>query len=153
MANLATKAPNFTRENAPDMARRATESRLAREAREKAEDRQRDIEARALAISREIRVDPDDARKMRVQKQIDLLLTDMEATKDADKRLRFGAAIERLWKLVQPTAGVQRPGRTRRESARIEPEPEPSTPQENLREIKVSSENGSNSALPSEPNG
>lgn len=58
--------------------------------------------------------DDDEARRIRVQKQIDSLLTDMEETSSLALRLKIGAALERLWKLVQPTAGVlkqsRRPG-------------------------------------------
>jgi hypothetical protein len=41
-------------------------------------------------------------------------------------RLLLGKAVAELWKLVQPTAGVQKPGRSRR----IEPPMPAPTPQE-----------------------
>lgn len=109
--NIATKAPDITPEVAREFQRRATISRMARIEREKAEERQRDIEARALAISRQITPDSDEARRNRVQKQIDHLLTDMESAKSVVVRLRISAALDRLWKLVQPTAGVLRPSK------------------------------------------
>ena len=102
-------APPITRETAGDMARRATASRVARIEREKAEDRQRDIEARALAIERESKPDPDDARKSKTLIQIDKLdkLIDAALTRsDEDTFLKLAGAKEKLWKLVQPTAGV-----------------------------------------------
>lgn len=102
MWNPATKAPNFTRENAAEMARRATRARVARLNRESAE-----LAAERAANARD--PDDDDARKRRVQKQIDLLLGDMESAKSVKVRLACSAALERLWKLVTPTAGVLRP--------------------------------------------
>lgn len=102
MANLATKAPNFTRENAAEMARRATKSRLARITREKM------IERHASTH------DPDDARNARVKRQVDLLLDEMDRAKSWQRRDKISRAIERLWKLVQPTAGALRPGRRSR---------------------------------------
>lgn len=126
MANLATKAPNFTRENAADMARRAVESRLAREAREKAEDRQRDIEARALAISRETRPEPDEARKLKVQKQIDILLDDMIGA-DLKERLAISRTLSDLWKLVQSVPGSSK-GRASRPAPPAPPAPMPQEP-------------------------
>jgi hypothetical protein len=100
----ATKAPNFTRENAAEMARRATRSRLARIEREK------QIEATRQA-TRAAGPDTDDARRARVQRQIDLLLTDMETAATLTQRLKLGSAIERLWRLVQPTMAAVKPGR------------------------------------------
>ena len=114
------KAPNFTRENAAEMARRATISRLARLKRESEE---REARRRAEATL----CHPDDARRARVQKQIDLLLTDMESAKSIDVRLKIGAAIERLWRLVQPTAGVMKQGAKGRGNR---PMAMPLTPQE-----------------------
>lgn len=109
MFDPATKAPNFTPANAADMARRSAVSRVARIEREKAENRQRDIEARALAISRETVPDPDEARKNATLKQIDRLdkMIDAALTRaDEDTFLKLAGAKEKLWKLVQPTAGV-----------------------------------------------
>jgi aromatic ring hydroxylase len=128
MFDPATRAPLITRETAADMARRAAASRVARIQREKAEERQRDIEARALAISRETTPDPDDARKAKVLKQIDKYLSEM---KDAsiEERIAIGKAVKDLWPLTLPTAGVNKP---RQSSSRPAP-PTPSqiaTPQE-----------------------
>lgn len=63
----------------------------------------------------------DECRKRRVQKQIDLLITDMEEASSFDKRKEIAFAIERLWKLVQPTAGVSKPARNRPQAAPVEP--------------------------------
>ncbi len=110
---LDTKAPNFTRENAGEMARRATISRVAREKRER-EQLKAAIESEKLALAS--MPQNDDARRARVQKQIDVLLNDMESASSLEKRLQLGSAIERLWKLVQPTAGVLRPNKQSRRS-------------------------------------
>ena len=48
----------------------------------------------------------DEARKARVAKQVDVLIGSLEKAKSDEQRLPLVAAIERLWKLVQPTAGV-----------------------------------------------
>jgi hypothetical protein len=115
------KAPNFTRENAAEMARRATVAREARRAREK-------------AILREYAKNPpvdadDDARRKRVLKQIarcDSLLLSCEP-KDFP---RFTAAKERLWNLVLPKAGVLRPRKSdRSRMPEVRPSVEPVTPQ------------------------
>jgi len=112
------KAPNFTHENAADMARRATISRLERIKREKEEAQRAAREAAPIA---------DDARKNRTLKQLDLLdglIDDALAAKDADKFLKLSAAKERLWKLVSPTAGVLRPGK-RGAGAAVRPSVQP----------------------------
>ena len=108
MSNLATLAPKFTPENASEMGRRGAMSRKLNREREKLRLQQLEELERKSPIP-----DDDEARKRRVQKQIDMLLNDMEKAKDLDKRLRIGAAIERLWKLVQPTAGVLKPSAKR----------------------------------------
>lgn len=126
LGNPANLAPRFTSENAREMQRRALESRLAREAREKAEELEKDIAARARIIA----PDPDERRKQRVQKQIDSFLDAMEKTDDVDKKRELGRSVSDLWKLVQATAGQLRPGRARRESAPMlaEAQPMPSIP-------------------------
>ena len=105
--NLATKAPNFTRENAGEMARRATVSRLARIAREREQ---------AAAAARAAAPVTDDARKQATLRQLDKLDVLIDAALDKCKQddfLRLSAAKERLWKLVQPTAGALKPQRNR----------------------------------------
>lgn len=120
------KAPNFTSDNARMMALRSVASRKENRKREKEA-----FEAGRQAALDERPTD-DDARKVRVQRQIDILLTDMEKTKSVDVRLRIAAALDRLWKLVTPTAGVLRP--KNRPSGAVarpayEPVPVDSTPQ------------------------
>jgi len=108
MSNLATKAPNFT----PETARQAAANSLISRKRNK--EREKQILAEAQAMLRlSVNADPEEARIRRVKGQIDGLLDDMEGA-SLKQRLIIGAAIERLWKLVQPTAGVQKPGRSRR---------------------------------------
>jgi len=102
--NPATLAPPFTKENAREMALRGAATRKRNRELEK------QLLAQAADLARKIALPSDDeARKSRVQKQIDILLTDMEKTKSVDVRLRISAALDRLWKLVTPTAGVLRP--------------------------------------------
>ena len=112
MSNLATKAPNFTPENAAEMARRSAASRRTRIEREQAEERQRDVEARALALAHI--PDPEEKRVSRTKKQIDRLLSDMESERDSSERRKIAGSISDLWKLVQPTAGVSHPRNARR---------------------------------------
>ena len=131
MANLATKAPNFTVENAKEMSRRAVEARKTKRIREK----------ELLAILQEQarlteKPAPDEARKQRVLRQIDDYLDDMKGA-SLKTRLMIGKAVAELWKLVQPTAGVQKHSRSRQQQAPVEP----LIPQENLREIKDLSSN------------
>jgi hypothetical protein len=105
MANPATKAPNFTRENARAMQIKATASRLARIQREKDE-----LQAMKDALARI--PETEDARRTRTLKQLDMLdaLIDRALNLgNSDKFLKLSAAKEKIWKLVQPTAGVLRP--------------------------------------------
>jgi hypothetical protein len=109
--NATNLAPPFTRENARAMQLRATQSRVARIEREKAE-RLHDMAVKvALELNEARAPDDDEARKRRVQKQIDLILGDMERAKSVKVRLACSAALERLWKLVTPTAGAFRPSK------------------------------------------
>lgn len=127
------KGALFTVENAAEMARRSVEARA------NAKERDRLAAAQAEELARTSAATSDELRRLRVQKQIDLLLLDMEAAKSIEKRLQLGSAIERLWKLVQPTAGVNRPSR---QSRRNQVEAQPiETPQENLQQIKDSAKN------------
>jgi hypothetical protein len=106
--NYATKAPNFTRDNAAEMARRATRSRVARIAREKAE---REAATRAAAPI------TDDARKEATLLQLDKLDVLINQALDSGNEasfLRLSAAKERLWNLVCPKAGSLRPTRNKR---------------------------------------
>lgn len=74
-------------------------------------------------------VTDDETRKKRMLKQIDLLLADMENTTAIKQRLVIGAALERLWKLVQPTAGTLKPQRQARSSRPVAEPMQPQTPQ------------------------
>jgi hypothetical protein len=96
------KAPPFTRANAAEMAMRSNAAQRARR-----EEHER-LTAQAA------RVTTDDARRTRTLKQLDLLdglIDDALAKKNTTLFLRLSAAKERLWKLVQPTAGVLKPGK------------------------------------------
>jgi hypothetical protein len=91
------------------MARRATRSRLARIERERAE-------AQAVKDALASRPEPEDTRKERTLKQLDKLdvLIDRSLNLgNSTQFLKLSAAKERLWKLVQPTAGVLKPGKER----------------------------------------
>ena len=110
------KAPPFTRENAAEMARRATASRLARIA---AERRERDNLATAIEG-----MDAEMARKARVLKQI-ARIDDLLDSCARDEVPGLVGAKEKLWSLVIPKAGSLRPQSQprRRQSASL---PEPS---------------------------
>ena len=99
-------APQFTRENAAEMARRSNQSRKERKKREMLAEEKRDIQARALALA--FVPDPEERRANRVKKQIDGLLNDMEHERDSAERRKIAASIADLWKLVEPTAGVKK---------------------------------------------
>jgi hypothetical protein len=111
MANLATKAPNFTVENAKAMSARAVEARRIKREREK------ELLALAEKLARSTAKPSDDeSRKLRTLKQIDELDKRIDAALDDDDDdlfLKLCGAKERLWKLVQPTGGVAKPGRGR----------------------------------------
>ena len=99
MSNPATKAPNFTHENAAEMSKLAHAAIKARKEREKA----------ILASQRPI---TDDARKDQTLRQIDRLdkLIFCALDDNDEKRfLKLTSAKEKLWKLVQPTAGALKP--------------------------------------------
>jgi hypothetical protein len=121
MANLATKAPNFTPETARFYALKAQESRKQNKEREK---------ALLAMLTEQARITekplPDEARKQKVLNQIDEYLDDMKG-KPLKTRLMIGKAVAELWKLVQPTAGVVRPRRVDRQ----QPSAQPVIPQEN----------------------
>lgn len=122
MANLATKAPNFTRENAAEMARRATASRIANREREKQLARQALVMEQADA--------GDEARKKRVMRQIARCDELLEDTDDPETFVKLTSAKERLWNLVFPKAGVNRPRQSSRRNGAT-PQPvvvEPETP-------------------------
>lgn len=107
------KAPNFTRENAGAMARLATAARV-RNQQARVAQALADGQAREKA-EREKLPAPDDARRDRTLKQLDLLdnLVDAAlAAGDADRFLQLSQAKDRLWKLVQPTAGALRPSKS-----------------------------------------
>ena len=107
MSNLATKAPNFTPENASAYGRKGALARKASIQREK------ELLAQALiqnAMSE--KPAPDEARRQRVLFQIDSYLDEMKG-KPIKTRLLIGRAVAELWKLVQPTAGVSKPGQSR----------------------------------------
>ena len=123
MANLATKAPNFTPECASEMGKRGAAARLATLKR-----RKEAAEAEKQAALNALPTD-DEARRRRVQKQIDMLLTDMEESSSLKERLAIGSALERLWKLVQPTAGSLKPSREKSRRSSPTPQPVASTPQ------------------------
>jgi hypothetical protein len=127
MSNLATKAPNFTSESGRTAGINSGISRkLLRE-------REKQLRAKVEELDRLTRIPTDDeTRKQTTLKQIDALdkrINDALDDDDEERFLKLTAAKERLWKLVQPTAGVNKP---RQASSRPHP-PTPSqieTPQE-----------------------
>lgn len=101
MANLQNLAPQFTKENAADMARRAVASRVAREQRERA--------------ARQLLAPPtEDASRLQTLDQLQRIDGEINRAldrRDWDSLPTLTAAKERLWKLVRPTAGQLKPGR------------------------------------------
>jgi len=112
MSNPATKAPNFTPENAAEFGRRGG---LARKA---SFQRERELVEQARKwLAESPKPNTDEARKNVTLNQIDALDARINNALDDDDEERFlklTAAKEKLWKLVQPTAGVNKPGRSRR---------------------------------------
>lgn len=106
----------FTRENAGEMARRATRSRLERIAREEEEER----EAR-LRDARLPRDASEDAKKLRVQRQIETCDNMLEDCDDPVMFVKLVAAKARLWELLYPKPGSLRPKAGRVERAPVQP--------------------------------
>ena len=121
MANLATKAPNFTKENARAFAMKGAATRKANREREKL------LLAQAAELARlNPKPTDDQARKETTLIQIDKLdqlINRALERKDDDLFLRLATAKEKLWKLVQPTAGVMKPSRISKRT--IEPTAKP----------------------------
>lgn len=66
----------------------------------------------------------DDSRKQRMLKQIDLLDTDIESTRDPELRCKLITAKARLWELLYPKPGSLRPKQqSRAERAPVQPLP------------------------------
>ncbi len=106
------RAAPFNAQNAAEMARRSHIVRAERKAALEAElERQKQI----AALSPQPH--SDDARLIRVKRQIDSLLDDMEDAVTVRERMQIGAAVERLWKLVQPTAGALKPQKQSRNAS------------------------------------
>ncbi len=111
----------FTPDNAAEFARRSWAAR-----------RQRAAEAKLNPPPAAIVLPPsdEDARRKTTLRQIDKLDVMIDAAldeSDSDAFLSLSGAKERLWKLVQPTAGVLRPNK---QSRRNQAEPMPiQTPQ------------------------
>jgi hypothetical protein len=66
----------------------------------------------------------DEARRKRTLRQIQCLdkLIDKSLERDDEESfVKLAAAKEKLWKLVQPTAGVNRPGRQSKRNAEAQP--------------------------------
>lgn len=125
MGNLATKAPNFTSQTAKDRQRNSVASRLANKIARIEREKQLELErAKSFPL-------PDENRKAETLKQIDRLDSLINSAlddADEDRFIKLSAAKERLWKLVQPTAGVARQRRGDRQLPSAQPI---STPQEN----------------------
>ena len=92
------KAPPFTRENAREFQRRATESRRRNKAARTASDP-------ASAAQPMV-----DLRGRRVMCQIDAVLDRLDAVGDNDDtRANLTQCLDKLWSMVLPKAGVMRP--------------------------------------------
>jgi len=120
MSNPATLAAPFTKENARAMALRSHAARRL--------NRERENIFRANAAPA-----PDDARRAQALKQLDALdvmINDAINKGNEAQFLKLINAKEKLWKLVQPTAGVNRPARPGRQSRQpmIQPVETPKEP-------------------------
>ena len=115
MANLATKAPNFTSESG---SRAGIQSGISRKL---LRQREKDLLAKTQELERLTqRPNDDETRKATTLRQIDgvdKLINNALDDADEERFLKLTAAKERLWKLVQPTAGVMRPGRNQARKA------------------------------------
>ena len=110
MSNPATKAPNFTLNNAREMAERSVRVR-----RENAKRESEAFEAGKLAALASVPND-EETRRKETLRQIDALDRRINEAIDEDDEPRFlklAIIKDKLWKLVQPTGGVSKPGRSR----------------------------------------
>lgn len=105
--------PNFTSSNAREMALKSAEVRRAARDARIARKLQREAEQDNPAVS------SDDTRRVRCARQVDVLLGSLEKAKSDEARFAIIAALEKLWKLVQPTAGVAKPKRGRIEAPTV----------------------------------
>lgn len=106
----------FTKENAGEMARRATVARLARIKRDKEEAfAERERRARMPIDASE------DAKKLRVQKQIETCDRMLDECCDPELFVKLTMAKERLWNLIYPKPGSLRPKQSRQDRAPISP--------------------------------
>ncbi len=128
---LAFKAPNFTKENAGDMARRAT---IAREARRHGEKISREIAQTRPAIEVEVH------RVSKAMAKLSVMSKDYA---------RLANLLDSLWDKAFPKQGTAKGKRSRGESSRIEPD-EAETTQENSPQFKHSGENPSAEASASQ---
>ena len=126
MSNPATKAPNFTSESG---SRAGIQSGISRKL---LRQREKDLLAKTQELERLTqRPNDDETRKATTLRQIDgvdKLINNALDDEDEERFLKLTAAKERLWKLVQPTAGVMRPGRGKERRAAPIASPTPQAP-------------------------
>lgn len=106
-------APPFTRENAAEMARRATRSREENRARLKRGEMK-------LPASR------PDLAQCRAVRQVNKILAWMETEIDRDKYAQLCAMLDKVWNMAYPKAGVMRPraGNQRRSAPSVTETPQ-----------------------------
>lgn len=92
--------PLFTSENAAELARL---SHIARKQRKAAAAAAAAEQARLDAVAAE---SPENARKLRIEKQIDVLLDKLANCKDNRLTVQLVSALDKLWNLLYPRAGV-----------------------------------------------
>lgn len=128
MANLATKAPNFTSESG---SRAGIASGISRRL---LREREKDFLAKTKELERlTSRPNDDETRKQTTLKQIDALdkrINEALEEDDEERFLKLSSVKEKLWKLVQPTAGVLKQRSQRPHPAPVEPISPVNTPQE-----------------------
>ena len=108
------KAPPFTAETAAAAGRLGGKRSAEAKAKAREERRLLILQARIQATA-----SGDDSRRTRTLSQIDLLDNAIDDALERglhERALELVGAKDRLWKLVQPTAGSLRPGRSRREA-------------------------------------
>ncbi len=132
----------FTRENAREKSAKGNQVRWSRWREAKLAEKQRK-EAAANPVFVHS-ANPDEMRECTIQqlKRLDAMINQALDSSDAKAFLTLSKSKCDLWKLVQPTAGVMRPGRqSRRSQVDAQPVQPIATPQGNLQQIKDSSEN------------
>lgn len=119
LMNLATKYPNFTPENAREMAMKSVASRAAQKAEFMRLQAEKEENARLASLQSN-----EETRRKRIENQIDMALCELEEESDIELKLKIRKSLGELWNLVYAKAGVNRPSKSKRalssEQGRVE---------------------------------